>query len=69
MKTLNLKDYKFKGENGYYICKGFGLYEENKGFVTFDNKLPYNPAGGRKACLAIINGGGFSEEPNFIQAI
>lgn len=66
MVIKNLKNYKFRDEIGVYSITGFALYEEGKGFVSLDGKLPYSPVGGRMALQSILDAGGFTSEPNYI---
>lgn len=62
---------RFVGARGGYITGAYyTLYEEGKGFVTLDNKMPYMLKGrlGKETLEAIIADGGFSSEVNYITA-
>ena len=63
-KIKSLKGLKFRGKDGYYKLDGYGLHVEGKGFVTYNERTPYSPC--KKAVQCIIDSGGFTEEPLFV---
>ena len=69
MTIKNLKNYKFKDAIGIYTMTGFALYDESKGFVSLDGKIPYSPIGGKRALQSILDQGGFTEEPHYIKPL
>lgn len=64
-------DMRFKDNKGIYgFTKNiFALYVEGKGFVSLDGISIYTAIGGRKALQNIIDMGGFTEEPYYINPI
>jgi hypothetical protein len=51
----NLKDAKFSHPKGYFMTKGFGVYNvDRNAWLTFDGEFPYRPQGGRKAAVEVV---------------
>ena len=69
MEIKKLGNYKFKDAIGTYVMSGYGLYVEGKGFVTLDGDKPYTPVGGKRALQSILEQGGFTSEPQYIQPV
>lgn len=60
MTIKSVKNLKFKDAFGIFEYTGkhlLGLYEEGKGFISFDGKSVYLPQGGRKALNSILKTG------------
>ena len=69
MEIKKLGNYKFKDAIGTYVMSGYGLYVAGKGFVTLDGDTPYTPVGGKRALQSILEQGGFTAEPQYIQPV
>lgn len=60
MIIKSVKNLKFKDSFGVYQYTGkyhLALYEEGKGFISFDGKSVYLPQGGRRALESILKTG------------
>jgi len=58
MPVLKAKKFtaeKFTAPGGYIMLEGHWgvIHTETNQWVTFDNKAPYTPQGGRKACVEV----------------
>lgn len=52
-----------KDNKGYYMEKGFALYNQGLGYLKFKTdktEVPYIPCGGKKALQDIIDAGGLT---------
>lgn len=59
MKTyiVNMKNKRSVTKLNMIYKKGFAIYVEDRGFLSFDGKNVYIPCGGRKALKPIIDSG------------
>lgn len=60
MIIKSVKNLKFKDAFGIFEYTGkhlLALYEEGKGFISFDGKSVYLPQGGKKALDSILKAG------------
>ena len=66
MKIVKLNGQRFADKigKGYYIVTGYAL-QDYQGFVSFDGIVPYHPT--RKALQSILDDGGFTVVPGYVQ--